>query len=130
MDERHYTAVCESETCELLKEAGFHEKTHDAYNVAGGLLHDDFPADWNNGTDKYVRLSAPTYAQVIDWLITKGLSINMYILRSDKSINYKSCVTDNRKTGRTETSFPYERSWRKSADEAIKLAIRILKQDN
>lgn len=77
------------EVAKMLKELGYNEETSHYYNSAGKLYLGNGHFNYNAYA---VNLSAPTKAEAIDWLESKGIVVMLYmysILYEDYTI--KGC---------------------------------------
>ena len=69
----------------------------------------------------------PTYAEVFDWLLDRGLCISVYALDLSDGILWNSQLTDVT-NDKFDGSFGYKETFVKAADAAILKAIEILKE--
>lgn len=66
----------------------------------------------------------PTYAEVFDWLLDRGLCISVYALDSPDGILWNSQLTD---VGSNKFDFGYRETFARAADAAILKAVEIFK---
>lgn len=76
MATKYYTEIVPFELAKKLKDAGYKEECSGHY-AKDGYLWETHPKQNSNDTENF--FSAPTYAEVFDWLMGKGLSVKIQI---------------------------------------------------
>lgn len=103
---KYYNEIVPFKVAKKLKEAGFPQaETLSLYKSSGD-------AEKGEILDKTEYIFAPCYASVIDWLIDRGFSVEVFRYNN----TWRSCVM--RPGGKTEY-FTRARSWFHAADQAI-----------
>ena len=114
---KYYNETVPFKVAKRLKDAGFPQvDTLVLYKSSG---------DGETGEilDKTGCIYAPCYASAIDWLIERGLSVEVFrYVRK-----WKSCV-DLIRDGRKTQFFAPKESWHEAADCAILWALKALKK--
>lgn len=104
---KYYNAIVPFKVAKKLKEAGFPQaETLSFYKSSGD-------AEKGEILDKTEYIFAPCYASVIDWLIEKGFSVEIFRYNN----TWRSCVTPP--SGKNEYIPRARRSWFNAADQAI-----------
>lgn len=116
---KYYTEIVPFELAKKLKEAGYKEECSGHY-AKDGLLWETHPKQNSNDTE--IFFSAPMYCEVFDWLIGKGLSVEMTLFTS-------FCGADLwRFRPMFHQSFE-EKNFYEAANAAIEKACEILQGD-
>lgn len=103
---KYYNEIVPFKVAKKLKEAGFHQaETLSFYKSSGD-------AEKGEILDKTEYIFAPCYASVIDWLIDRGFSVEVFRYNN----TWRSCVMPP--SGKNEY-FTRARSWFHAADQAI-----------
>lgn len=79
MDNKFYISL---EAARLLKEKGYNEETIYYYNSAGKLYLGNGHFNYNAYA---VNLSAPSKSEAIDWLESKGITIDIHWIRLNEN---------------------------------------------
>lgn len=79
MDNKFYISL---EAARLLKEKGYNEETIYYYNSAGKLYLGNGHFNYNAYA---VNLSAPSKSEAIDWLESKGITIDIHWIRFNEN---------------------------------------------
>jgi hypothetical protein len=110
---KYYNEIVPFKVAKKLKEAGFPQaETLSLYKSSGD-------AEKGEILDKTEYIFAPCYASVIDWLIEKGFSVEVFRYNNTWR---PSVAPPSRKT----EYFPHSRDWFKAADQAILWSITKL----
>lgn len=114
---KYYTSIASFEVAMHLKDLGYSKTWGYQYNSSGKLVDPAAPAGLEGICE------APTYAEVFDWLLDKGLSVEIEVgYNGWNSQLYKVC---NNLDGNTVLE---SASWHSAADAAILKAVEILKK--
>ena len=119
MDSKFYISY---EIARLLKEKGYNEETLHYYNSAGKLY---LGSRHFNHNACNVNFSAPTKAEVIAWLESKGIMIDVHWIRFNENRRWNYSIFDCRTCDSIDTT--YTRITRLEAEEAaIIKALELL----
>jgi hypothetical protein len=77
------------EVAKMLKELGYNEETSHYYNSAGKLYLGNGHFNYNAYA---VNLSAPTKAEAIDWLESKGMCIIVFRRTIDNKVGWRYVI--------------------------------------
>lgn len=122
---KYYCEIVPFELAKKLKDAGYKEECSGHY-AKDGYLWETHPKQNSNDTENF--FSAPTYAEVFDWLIEKKLVIEMNHL-SDKT--WIVSLYDNTIIGIPNQGFiaHFKKiTFHEAANAAIEKACEILKE--
>ena len=118
---KYYTEIVPFELAKKLKEVGFdfpctHYYVKHEIEGASGSRTAMHPKNWNKGEH---NTSTPTYAEVFDWLIGKGLSVEL----SSHLVVWKSTLWSIQPR---QELFRGEGSFQEAADTAIETSCALL----
>ena len=116
---KYYTSIISFDAAMLLKDLGYSKTWGYQYNSSGKLVDPAAPG----GVEGICE--APTYVEVFDWLLDRGLCISVYALDSSDGILWNCQLTDVA-NDKFDGSFGYRETFVKAADTAILKAIEIL----
>ena len=117
---KYYTSIASFEVAMLLKDLGYSKTWGYQYDKSGELVDPAAPGGIEGVCE------APSYAEVFDWLLDKGLCISVYALDSSDGILWNSQLTDVT-NDKFDGSFGYRETFARAADATILKAIEILK---
>lgn len=121
---KYYTAIVSEEKAKKLLKSGMPLHKYYVYDSAPAFY---IPGPGEPGWADGVRYRIPTYAEVFDWLLDRGLCISVYALGSSDGILWTSQLIDVL-NDKFEGSFGYRKTFMKAVDAAILKAIEILKK--
>lgn len=138
MDTRFYTKVVPFELALKIRKAGYEDYATESRYAIGkvtvtGMVHETIKRSeyFNYNTDYVVikgkSIPAPTYAEVFDWLITKGFDLGVTILRLKEGYKYGCYVCDLRDEPDVDMSCPYKDSWEETVNDAIDFVLKLMK---
>ena len=119
---KYYCEIVPFELAKKLKEAGYPQTRAHAYTEGGELLGMVKLAF----KDANGAFPAPIYAEVLDWLIGKGLSVEMAKVKSLYSIHWVSRIEGIPQWERRRKT---KLSFHEAANAAIENACEILKEN-
>lgn len=117
---KYYTEIVPFDLAKELKEAGYKEECSGHY-AKDGHLWETHPKQNSNDTENF--FSAPTYAEVFDWLLNKSFSIE---IQSDIHGLWKGFVAKWKYS--ENLAFVESEEWHAAADAATEKACEILKE--
>lgn len=71
-------------------------------------------------------VEAPHYADVLDWLMEKGMCVSMFSINTDNKVTHTSSLMDISNECKCDMTFGYKDNWYESANVAIEKALEVL----
>ena len=114
---KHYTEIVPFDLAKKLKESGYPQDLYTtfAYNDKGELI------EWIGKS----TLTAPSYADVFDWLIEQGMCISVYAINLSDGIKWISHLMDIEDNG-FDGSFGYKDSFEDAVSPALEKALELI----